>query len=311
MSPVIVRLSNPETFRLSPACELGLSALAGPERVLRKAGAEFAGAEGFEGAEAGGEYRGGETAFAKEAAEEVGSRLVGFAHVAFDTAGDEVAIGVAAEMHLRHDVIQALVALFQATQAVEAGVAFTGIDGVAQGRRGEEVEFVDCGRGGPQERRSFRQATEQRPIVRAAKPNTNLSGQEHFDEVAFEVAFDQAKRAALGKATHGRASRVTANTDTLGEPCLNEVDAMPAFEAGVTKEMGIDGAVDDVETELRYDNIIDLFPHLCRIRQFRFHDGSPVKRDSGDGDRRSWSGKARESSAEARWPGTALRGAGK
>src|SRR5580698_7205610 len=99
---------------------------------LWKTGAEFAGAEGFEGAEAGGECRGRETTFAEEAAQEVCGRLVGFACVAFDTAGDEVAIGVAAGMHLRDDMVEALGAFFQAAEAVEARVALTGIDGAAQ-----------------------------------------------------------------------------------------------------------------------------------------------------------------------------------
>ena len=105
--------------------------MADTKRVLRKAGAEFAGAEEFEGAEAGGEQGGGETAFAEEAAEMFGGGLVGFARVAFDTAGDDIAIGVAAGMHLRHDMIKALGAFFQAAPAIEAGVALTGIDGAA------------------------------------------------------------------------------------------------------------------------------------------------------------------------------------
>lgn len=52
-----------------------------------------------------------------------------FARVTFHTAGNEVAIGVAAGMHLRNDMVQALRAFFQATQAVEASVALTGKDG--------------------------------------------------------------------------------------------------------------------------------------------------------------------------------------
>src|SRR5580704_321563 len=99
---------------------------------LWKTGAELAGAEGFEGTEAGGECPGRETAFAEKAAQEVCGRLVCFACVAFDTAGDEVAIGVAAGMHLRDDMVEALGASFQAAVAVEASVALTGIDGAAQ-----------------------------------------------------------------------------------------------------------------------------------------------------------------------------------
>ena len=118
---------NPETFRLSPC-----RALASPERVLREAWAEIAGAEGFEGAEARGEPAGGETTFAEEAAQEVCGGLVCFARITLDTAGDKVAIGVAAGVHLRDDMVQALRAFFQAAEAVEASVALTGKDGPAQ-----------------------------------------------------------------------------------------------------------------------------------------------------------------------------------
>ena len=55
-------------------------------------------------------------------------------------------------MHLGDDMVEALGAFFQAAEAVEAGVALTGKDGVAQRRCGEKIEFIDCGRGGAQGR---------------------------------------------------------------------------------------------------------------------------------------------------------------
>lgn len=54
-----------------------------------------------------------------------------FARIAFNAAGNEVAVGVAAGMHLRDDVVEAPGAFFQAAPAVEASVALTGIDGAA------------------------------------------------------------------------------------------------------------------------------------------------------------------------------------
>ena len=56
---------------------------------------------------------------------------MGFARIALDAAGDEVAIGVAAEMHLGDDMVEALGAFFEAAQAVEASEALPGIDGAA------------------------------------------------------------------------------------------------------------------------------------------------------------------------------------
>lgn len=68
--------------------------------------------------EARGEQPGRQAPFAKKAAQKVRGRFVGFARIAFDPAGHEVAIGVAAEMHLRDDMVEALRAFFKATQAV-------------------------------------------------------------------------------------------------------------------------------------------------------------------------------------------------
>jgi hypothetical protein len=97
-----------------------LHALAGAERVFWEAGAEVAGGEGFEGAEAGGEQAGSQATLAEEAAQKVCGGPLRFARIALHTAGDEVAIGVAAGMHSGDDVVEAPGRFLEATQAVEA-----------------------------------------------------------------------------------------------------------------------------------------------------------------------------------------------
>lgn len=130
-------------------------------------------------------------------------------------------------------------------------------------------------------------------MVRLGKPSTNLLWQEHLDEVPVVAAFDQAKRTTIDKATQGSTNSVTANTDAFGEPQLREAQTMPAFEPSVTKKMRIGGAVDHVETQVGHDKIIQLFPHVCRIRHFPFHDGCPAMRNTGDGAREVGAGKIR------------------
>jgi hypothetical protein len=76
--------------------------------------AEAAGGESFEGVEASGELTAGQAALAVQPAQEVGGRTVRFAGVAFQAAGDHVAIGIASEMRLRDDMIEALQASAEA-----------------------------------------------------------------------------------------------------------------------------------------------------------------------------------------------------
>ncbi len=92
-------------------------------------GAEFAGGEGVEGAEAGGEFPARQAALAVEAADVVRGRGLRFARVAFQTAGDQVAIGIASQACLGDDVIQALHGGVEKTQTVEARAALAGMDG--------------------------------------------------------------------------------------------------------------------------------------------------------------------------------------
>src|SRR5882724_10196850 len=101
-------------------------------RELREGRAEFAGGEGVEGAEAGGEFGGSQAAVAIEAAEKIVGRLLSLLRVAFHAAGDEVAVGIAAQPRLRHHVVQAIHRRRGAAQTVGASAALAGVNDLAQ-----------------------------------------------------------------------------------------------------------------------------------------------------------------------------------
>src|SRR5215472_9497048 len=84
---------------------------------------EFAGGEGFEGAEAGVHFGGGEAAVAEEPAEKIGGRAFAFQRIAFEAARDQVAVGIRAALGERHDVVEDLDARVGASQAIETVAA--------------------------------------------------------------------------------------------------------------------------------------------------------------------------------------------
>jgi len=61
---------------------------------------------GGEGVEAGGEFEGGQAALAVEPAEEIGGGSLPLFRVAIQTAGDEVAVGVAPGLNAGHDMVE-------------------------------------------------------------------------------------------------------------------------------------------------------------------------------------------------------------
>lgn len=108
---------------------------------------EFARGEGVEGAETRVEFGGGQAALAIERAEKIGGGTFSFLRIAFEAAGNEVAVGVAAGLDAGHDVVEALVAGVGALETIETVAAFAEVDGLAQGAGLEEVQLfqVDSG----------------------------------------------------------------------------------------------------------------------------------------------------------------------
>ena len=107
---------------------------------------EFAGGEGVESAETGVHLGGGEAAVAEEPAEKIGGGTFAFERIAFEAAGNHVAVGIASVVGAGSDVIEALGASVGAAQAIETVSAFAEVDGLAQGAGLEEVELFEINR---------------------------------------------------------------------------------------------------------------------------------------------------------------------
>ena len=91
----------------------------GAEVRLGKLRAAFPGGERVQGAEAAGEVLGTQAALAVELAEKLVRGAGAFLGIAVDTAGNEVAVGIAPGLRLRHHVIQAPQVLVDLAQAIE------------------------------------------------------------------------------------------------------------------------------------------------------------------------------------------------
>src|SRR5690348_2389292 len=92
---------------------------------------ELAGGEGLEGAQALVEFGGGQAAFTVERAEKVGGGAFSFQRIAFQTAGNQVTVGVASRLCAGHDMIEAPDAPVAAPQAIKTVAALARVDRLA------------------------------------------------------------------------------------------------------------------------------------------------------------------------------------
>src|SRR6266699_1848940 len=120
-------------------------------RLRRWKRAEFACGEIFQGAEASVEFRGRQAPLAVESTQKIRDRTVALARIAFDTAGNQVAVGIASEPRAWHDVVEALHVGGSAAEAVKASAAFAIVNGLAECPSTQEIRGLK-GRG----RRLFR-----------------------------------------------------------------------------------------------------------------------------------------------------------
>jgi len=153
-------------------------------RTLWEHGAELAGREIFQGGEAGVEFGRGQAALAVERAQKIRSRTVALERVAFEAAGNQVAVGIASEARARDNVVEALHMGGSAAEAVKAGAAFAIVNGFAERPSTQEIRGFES-RG----RRLSRVAGS---TIFARAECADLLGQAHLDEVAGFAAFEQA-----------------------------------------------------------------------------------------------------------------------
>jgi hypothetical protein len=246
---------------------------------------EFADGEGVEGAEAGVEagveFGGGQAALAVERAEKVGGGTLSFLGIAFEAAGNQVAVGVAAGLGAGHDVVEALDARVNALETVKTVAAFAEVDGLAQGAGPEEVQPFQVYRRVQVDRR---ERVGRRVSVggreragRAAQGDgagirgANFIGQAHLEDVAGLAALDEAERAENGEAAHGFAHGAGADAESASDPGHGAVELEPAFEAGVAEEIEIDGAVGEGQAQARVEKVRELFPEKFEVQFLGFH----------------------------------------
>jgi len=200
---------------------------------------ELASGEGLEGAETGVHLGGGEAAVAEEPAEKIRGRTFAFQGIAFEAAGNEIAVRIASTLGAGNDVIEDLGARVVAESDRR-------VDGAGGGR---EAVRGDC----------------------AGTSGAYFVGEAHLENVAGLAAVDEAERAQGGQAADGFADGAGAQADSASEPGHGAVELELAFEAGVAEKMRIDSAVGDGEAEPRIENVLELLPEKRGIQFLGFH----------------------------------------
>jgi hypothetical protein len=226
--------------------------------LIGKVGAELAGGEVVQGAEAFIEFGGGEAAIAVERAEIVRGGMLFLGGVALHAARDQVAIGIAAELDARDDVVQALHADGDAAQAIKAFAAFTGVDGLAEGAGLHEIQFLEVGG-------AAHAAQGKAGGHGGAAKAANFLGQTRFDEMTGLGALDEAEDALFDEAADRLAHRSMGKVEIAGYLENRKAHGAVAFEAAVPHQMKINSAVHDREVEMRRENIIELLPEKFRV----------------------------------------------
>src|SRR5216683_2408483 len=174
----------------------------------RQLRAELSCGEIFQGAEASVEFGGRQAPQAVESAQKIPGRTIALARVAFDTAGNQVAVGIASEAHAWHDVVEALHVSGSAAETIKASAAFAIVNGFAERPGFQEIRGFE-GRG----RRLFRGLGS--PIS-APADRADLLGQAHLREVAGLAAFEHAQSPQLIEPAHRMARRSDGETQRAG-----------------------------------------------------------------------------------------------
>jgi hypothetical protein len=226
---------------------------------------EFAGGEGVEGAESRVEFGGGQAAVAEEPAEKIGGGTFAFEGIAFEAAGNQVAVGIAAGFCLRHDVVKALGARVGAAQTIKTASTFAEVNGLTQGAGLQEVELFEVN---TRVDRAVGGAGRMRGVADGESARTsggNLIGQAQLDDVPGFAAMDDAERAYDDQAAHRLAHRAGANANAASQPRHGAVELELAFQVGVAEEVRIHGAVGEGETQARGQMVLELFPNAFEV----------------------------------------------
>ena len=231
-------------------------------------GAELACGEIFQGTKASVEFAGRQAPLAVKRAQKIPRRAVTLARVAFQAAGNQVAVGIASEAHTGHDVVEAVHVSGSAAQTIKANAAFATVNGFAEGASFQEIGGLEVeggrffgGKGGAiaEVARGRRRVTSKAVTLGLAE-GADLLGQAHLDEMAGLAAFEQAKSPQLIEAADGLAHRPAGETEIAGYGQNSKVQAGFAYDERMAQKIGVDGAVPDGQAEARGENIFKLHP---------------------------------------------------
>ncbi len=108
-------------------------------------GAEVAGGERFEGAEAGFEFGRSYAAQAIEGAQKIFGGACSLLRVAFDAAGNEIAVGTVPTAGLRDDVVEDSPTGDEPPQTIKAQAALARMNGFAPTADPQEIHLLEVG----------------------------------------------------------------------------------------------------------------------------------------------------------------------
>ena len=234
--------------------------------------AEFAGGEGVEGAETRGEFGVAQAALAVKPAEKVQRGAFSFLGIALQTAGDQVAVRIAAELGLGHDMVKAASLGRKLTQTIKTTATFPGLDGIPEGCGLQEVHALGVDGGGIAGRDTLTE-----PVGFIGACRADLVGQEHLKHVSGLATLEQAQDTARDEATYGPACGVLAETNTASKPLNGKPEVGFTLEAAMAEEVPINHAVSDREPQPRDEMIHNLLPDEFSVGFFVFHRLGPGK----------------------------------
>ena len=197
--------------------------------------AELAGDEGVESAKAVGEFGVTQPALAVKPAQKIEGGAFSFLGIAFQTAGNQVAGGIAAELGERHDVVKAPGLGRKLTQTIKATAMFPSMDGPSEGRGLQEILplGVDGGEKGGRDRATSSIAS----IESSGVCSEDLFRQENLNHMSGFATLHKTQEAARDETTDGPARRVAAEADTARKPRNRKPEAGLAFQTAMAHEI--------------------------------------------------------------------------
>ncbi len=112
-------------------------------------GAEVAGGERFQGAKAGFEFGRGQAAQAIKGAQKIFGGACSLLRVAFDAAGNEIAVGIASPAGLREDMVEDSPTSDEAPQTIKAQAALARMNGFTPTADLQEIHLLEAGAAWP------------------------------------------------------------------------------------------------------------------------------------------------------------------